>query len=132
MVRAEEKVAKIMKNCGFIRNFLLEMDINEDIRQLEEFARAHRPPTARPTEPLIKFLPPGQAKKLEELRKERLRIKKEIDRSIVCSKERISTEGIVLIKTKKGIFAEKPPFTPEIKEKARKKEEKEGLATLFG
>lgn len=121
---AEEKAAKIIEKCGFVKNFLLEMDLNDEIRELEEFARSHRPPTTKTTESLTKFLPPEQAKKLEQLRKERLELRKKQDRSMACAKNRISAEGIVLIKTKKGIFAEQM--------EPKKEEEKEGLAALFG
>jgi len=125
MVSAEEKAAKIVDECGFIKNFLLEMDINDEIRELEEFARTQRPPTALKTEPLTRFLPSEQAKRLEELRREKLRLKDVEERGIVCIKNRFTKEGIKLVKTKKGTFAigiEKP----------KKEEEKEGLAALFG
>ena len=125
MVSAEERAAKIVEECGFIKNFLLEMDINDEIGELEEFARVRRPPTALKTEPLIRFLPSEQAKRLEELRKEKLRLKDAEERGIVCIKERIAKEGIKLVKTKKGTFA------MEVK-KPKKEEEKEGLAALFG
>lgn len=114
----EERVAEIMEECGFIKNFLKEMDINYEIRELEELAKAHRPATARKTERLTKFLPIDKAKRLEELRKEKLRLIDVQERGIVCAKERISAEDIRLIKTEKGIYAQKKKET--------------GLEVLFG
>lgn len=119
MTSAEERAAKIIEECGFIKNFLKEMDVNDDIKKLEEFARTHRPPTTSRMVPLTKFLPPEQAKKLDELRRYRLMLKQNQDKIIICAKERISKEGITLVKTKKGTFA------------LQKKKEK-GLAALFG
>ena len=125
MVSAEEKVANIIEKCGFIDNFLREIDTSNEIRDLEEVAREHRPITASKTEPLTRFLPSKQAKRLEELRREKLRLKDTEERGIACIKERITKEGIKLVKTEKGTFA------IEIK-KPTKEEEKEGLAALFG
>lgn len=123
MISAEERAAKIIEECGFIKNFLKEMDINDNIKKLEEFARAHRPSTVSKTEPLTKFLSPEQAKRLEELRRYRLMIKQNQEKSIICAKERISKEGITLVKMKKGTFA--------VEKQPKKKETEKGLAALF-
>ncbi len=106
-MNVEERAAKIIEECGFIKNFLKEMDVNDEIKKLEQFARDHRPPTVKKTDPLTKSLPPDQAKRLEELRRYRLMIKQNQDKIIICAKERISKEGIILVKTKKGTFAVK-------------------------
>lgn len=121
MIDTEERAAKIIEECGFIKNFLKEMDVNDKIKKLEEFARAHRPKTASKVDPLTKFLSPEQANKLEELRRYRLMLKQNQDKIVICAKERISKEGITLVKTKKGTFALQ-----------KKKEEEKGLAALFG
>ncbi len=125
MVSAEEKAANIIEKCGLVDNLLREIDINDEIRNLEEIARANRPTTAKLTEPLTRFLPSHQAKRLEELRREKLVLKDKENKGIVCARGRIAREGIKLVKTKKGTFAiESQPN--------QSKEEKNGLAVLFG
>ncbi len=122
MVSAEEKAANIIEKCGLVDNLLREIDINDEIRNIEEAARANRPTTARLTEPLIRFLPSHQAKRLEELRREKIALNDKESKGIACARDRIAKEGIKLVKTKKGTFAiESQP-----------KEEEKGLAALFG
>lgn len=128
MSNLEEKAAKILEECGFVNTILKGMEINEKIRDLEEFARTQRPSTAKKTEPLTKFLPSDMAKTLQDLRKERIKNRQKMDRSTICSRRRISEEGIVLIKTKKGMFAAEK----KEKEKEEKQEEEMGLSALFG
>ncbi len=75
-MEAEEEVAKILEDCGFIDNLLKD-----------------------------------EALELRDLRieKQKLKIKEESD--IQCAQREIKKHNIITVKTKKGIFAEQPPFT---------------------
>ncbi len=110
-MEAEEEVAKILEDCGFIDNLLKDMEINEKIKELEKKARQNKPQTSGKKEPLTWFLPKDEALELRDLRieKQKLKIKEESD--MQCAQREIKKHNIITVKTKKGIFAEQPPFT---------------------
>ena len=121
MVSAEEEVANIMQKCGFIDTLWESINVSDKISILEEMARKNRPPIAKPTEPLTKFLLPQQAKELQNLRNRRLQLKEKEDKTFSCATQQIKERKITLIKTKKGIFAEKHLRLPVIKKAMEKR-----------
>lgn len=107
MTSTEEEVVDIFGRCGIIENIVQNMETNEKIKLLEEEARKRRPPTARITEPLTKFLSKEKAQELQRLRERKKNIKTQEEKSFECASIRIKEKGIKLIPTKKGIFATK-------------------------
>ncbi len=116
MVDATPRVAKIMEECGFVKNLLEAIDVNQRIRELENQARKTRDEQFSDSThgvlrtPLTDFLPKNFADELQILRLRKQQLKEEDERNAECARKRISDEDIVLVKSKKGIFAEKAPF----------------------
>lgn len=80
-----DRATKIMQECGFIKNFVKEMKIKNEIRVLEVRLR-----TISKTESPS----PEQYNRLEKLRRYGIMINNTKERSISCSKARILKEII--------------------------------------
>jgi len=107
MENIEKDVVNIFENCGIIENIVKSMNINEDIKHLEDEARKNRPLTAKKTAPLTKFLSRDKAEELERLRKDKSDLKVREEKSFDCASTQIKEKGIKFIRTKKGTFVTK-------------------------
>ena len=94
MDNSEDRATKILQKCGFIKNFVKEINLNNEIRELDM-----RLQTIKTTESLYSEL----HSRFEKLRRYRMLINKTQERSISCSKNRILKEIIFPAKSVKII-----------------------------